>query len=140
MKQRNIKQDNKGFTLIELMIVVAITGILAGVAYTSYVQYVKKAQCADGINALLQLAGRMEELYMNTDSYATATVGTPAGTVGSDQTSEGLYTLSITTATVFDYLLTATPMDTQQKTLTLDSLGVKAESGGGAAAGSASCW
>jgi len=133
-------KTKSGFTLIELIIVIAIVGILAAVGYPGYVEHVKKAQCADGINALLQLSGRMEELYMNTDSYATATVGTPAGTVGSDVTPEGYYGLSITTATAFDYLVTATPVDGQQKTLTLDSLGRKAESGGAAGAGAASCW
>ncbi len=74
-----MKQTNKGFTLIELMIVVAIIGILAGVAYPSYTSYVKKANRADAIDSLLLLSGRMEEFYMNNDTYVGATVGA-AGT------------------------------------------------------------
>jgi len=134
------KHKNRGFTLLEIMIVVAIIGVLAAVGYPSYQQSVKKAQCADGIDSLLSLSGRMEEFYNISDSYNGATVGA-SGTVGSNQTSEGLYTLAVATATNFVYTLTATPNDTTQKTLTLDSLGVKTESGGAATGGVAvSCW
>jgi len=51
----------KGFTLVELMIVVAIIGILASVGYPAYTNAVKKGNRADGIDSLLSLAGRMEE-------------------------------------------------------------------------------
>ena len=60
-----MKQTNNGFTLIELMIVIAIIGILAGIAYPSYTGFVKKANRADAIDSLLVLSGRMEEFYMN---------------------------------------------------------------------------
>ncbi|MBE9564892.1 MAG: prepilin-type N-terminal cleavage/methylation domain-containing protein [Proteobacteria bacterium] len=133
-----MKQTNKGFTLVELMIVIAIIGVLAAVSYPSYTSYVKKAQCADGIDSLISLAGRMEEFYMNADTYDGATVGA-SGTVGSDQTSEGLYTLAVTNAGAFGYTITATPKDAAQNTLTLDSLGQKSEAGG-AAGVAASCW
>jgi len=118
-------RKTKGFTLVELMIVVAITGILASVAYPSYLQFVQKAQCADGIDSLLVLAGRMEAYYMNNDDYTGANVSSTGGTVGSNQTSEGLYTLDVTDATAFLYKLTATPVSASAglSTLTLDSLG-----------------
>ncbi len=134
-----MKQSNKGFTLIELMIVVAIIGILAGVAYPSYTGYVKKANRADAIDSLLFLAGRMEEFYMNNDTYAGATVNAAAtGTVGSNQTSEGLYTLSIPTATGFAYTITAIPViaDAECTTFTLNQLGQKGATGTSAA----TCW
>ena len=69
-----MKKNNAGFTLVELMIVIAILGILGSVAYPSYVHHVKKANRADGIDSLLALAGRMEEYYMNNDTYVDATV------------------------------------------------------------------
>ena len=132
-----MKKYNTGFTMVELLIVIAIIGILAGVGYPSYVSHMKKAQCADGIDSLLSLAGRMEEFYMNNDTYVGATVGT-TGTVGSDQTSDGLYVLAVPAVTLFAYTLTATPVDSGQKTLTLNSLGQKSEAGG--AANAAMCW
>lgn len=131
---------NKGFTLVELIVVVAIIGILAAIAYPAYTKYVKKAQCSDGIGSLYLLAGRMEELLDVTDSYATATVGTPPGTVGSEKSLDGLYTLAIASADDFTYTLSATPDDATQKTLTLDSLGVKTEAGGATGGAAVSCW
>ena len=133
-----MKQKNKGFTLVELMIVVAIIGILAMVAYPAYTSAVKKANRADAIDSLLSLAGRMEEYYMNNDTYVGATVNAAGtGTVGSNKTSENLYTMSITSATAFAYTLTATPKtaDPECGNLILNSLGQKT-----ASTGSAGCW
>ncbi len=137
-----MKQSNKGFTLIELMIVVAIIGILAGVAYPSYTGYVKKANRADAIDSLLLLAGRMEEFYMNNDTYVGATVNAAGtGTVGSSETSDKLYTLAVTVPAGptgnFLYLLTATPVTTDPEclTLTLNQLGEKGSTPDGS-----TCW
>lgn len=132
-------KNNKGFTLIELMIVIAIIGILAGVGYPAYTSAVKKASRADAIDSLLSLAGRMEEYYINNDTYAGATVNAAGtGTVGTNKTSDDLYTMSITSATAFVYTLTATPKsaDPECGNLTLDSLGQKGTSAGTVEA----CW
>jgi type IV pilus assembly protein PilE len=126
-----MKTNNKGMTLIELMITVAIIGILVSVAYPAYTHYVKKAECSDGINALQELAGFMEEFYMVQDTYD----GAP---VAKSDSPEKYYKISITAQTAFLYELTATPVDTDEMILTLDSLGQKGESGGSANA--ASCW
>lgn len=134
-----MKIKNKGFTLIELMIVIAIIGILAAVAYPAYTNAVKKANRADAIDSLLSLAGRMEEYYINNDTYVGATINAAGtGTVGSNKTSDDLYTMSITSATAFAYTLTATPKtaDAECGNLTLDSLGQKGTSAGTVDA----CW
>jgi type IV pilus assembly protein PilE len=124
-------KNTKGFTLVELLIVIAIIGILAGVVYPSYTQYVKKAECADGIDSLMTLAGFMEEYYMNNDTYKNASA--PAST-----SPGGYYNLSISQQTAFVFTLKATPVETGQKTLTLNSLGQKGETGG--TSGATSCW
>lgn len=139
MQAKRLNRKIKGFTLIELMIVVAILGILSAIAYPSYTSYVKKANRADAIAGLLSLAGRMEEYYINNDSYVGATVNvTATGTVGGSETPEGLYTLSIPAATAFAYSITATPKtaDAECATLSLDSLGQKTATGTNAA----NCW
>src|SRR5690554_3899978 len=58
-----------GFTLIELMIAVAIIGILASIAYPSYQRYVERSRLSDGQAGLTQAAGEMERCYTQNYSY-----------------------------------------------------------------------
>ncbi|GIU45849.1 type IV minor pilin protein PilE [Shewanella sairae] len=59
----------KGFSLIELMIVVAIIGILASIAYPSYVQHVAKSARADGVAGLMNVANLQEQYYLDNRQY-----------------------------------------------------------------------
>lgn len=59
----------KGFTLLELMITVAIIGILAAVAYPSYIDYVAKGARAEGLTALLKATNLQEQYYLDNRVY-----------------------------------------------------------------------
>lgn len=64
------RSKHAGFTLIELMIVVAIVAILAGIAYPSYRDHVRKTARKEALGQMLSLSQRMEKIRAQTYSYA----------------------------------------------------------------------
>jgi prepilin-type N-terminal cleavage/methylation domain-containing protein len=84
-KKHLLASNQLGFTLIELMITVAIIGILASIAIPSYSDYVKKGYVVDATNTLSGLRANLEQHYQDNRTYKTAgTFTTPCinGTVG----------------------------------------------------------
>lgn len=112
-----------GFTLIELMIVVAIIGILASIAYPAYQEYVTRAKRADGKAGLLNLQLAQEKYRANCPQYAdgihattfTCVAGGAHNLVGSTDSPDGKYTLTITAGSATSYTITATPTFTDAK-------------------------
>jgi type IV pilus assembly protein PilE len=136
------KIASRGFTLIELMVTVAIVGILATIASATYTSQVQKSRRTDARSALLDLAGREEKLFSTTNAYSAAATDLgyaafPAA-VGS-----GYYNVSVAVGNPpVTYVITATPIgtqinDTQCATLSVDQLGVQSSTGTGTAA---TCW
>jgi type IV pilus assembly protein PilE len=128
--------QQNGFTLIELMITVAVVGILAGIAYPSYQDSVMKTRRADAEGALLGLANAMERHFTETSSYLGA--GTIDGNTGSptifSATSPvdggtAYYNLTINAVTASTYTLNATPTGSQSDdecgTLSLTQTGAR---------------
>ena len=72
--QKTIPTNNHGFTLIELMIVVAVTAILAAIAIPQYNQYVMRGRVADGLSGLMKLHLKMENYYQDNRVYGAAGV------------------------------------------------------------------
>ncbi len=99
-----MKKQRLGFTLIELMIVVAVVGILAAIAYPSYRDSVRKGNRAEAITALHAISLAQEKWRAN-----NATYGTLANVWGGVTTTEGgYYTLAISGNTGTAYTATAT--------------------------------
>ena len=139
-----MKNKTRGFTLIELMIVVAILAIVAAIGYPSYLEQVKKSRRAEGMGHLLELADRMERFYSDKGTYAGATLGTTSGNVFVATTEGGHYTLSIGAQDNVAFTISVTPTSKGKQntdkchTFTLTSLGVKSVSGGSLSTDA--CW
>lgn len=108
-----------GFSLIELMVAVAIVGILAAIAMPSYSNYVIRGSRAAAQTELLELASLQEKIYLNSSAYTasitTAYNGTSAGGLGktSGLTTDGKYTLCITDAANVATVACTLPATTQ---------------------------
>src|SRR5690606_35902361 len=83
----------KGFSLIELMIAVAIVAIIAAIAVPSYNSQIQKTRRADAKTALTTAASMQERFYMRNNSYS-ANMDDLGGSGGTLQSPEGYYTLT----------------------------------------------
>ena len=119
----------RGFTLIELMIVLVVLAIIVAVGYPSYLEQVKKSRRAEGMGQLLELADRMERAYSDSGTYPTVISEVYVAT-----TDGGFYTLSIVSANNVSFTVSAAPTslgrqnDDKCETFTLTSLGQKSVS------------
>ncbi|MDP1708619.1 MAG: type IV pilin protein [Gammaproteobacteria bacterium] len=102
-----MKRKESGFTLVELMIVVAIIGILAAIAYPSYQDSVRKSRRAQAITDMYSIQLAQEKWRANNSTYGT--LANVWGTVTtSPATGTAYYNLAISGNTATAYTLTAT--------------------------------
>lgn len=85
----------KGFTLIELMIVVAIVGILAAVAYPSYVEYIKKGKRSEAKAGLLEAVQNLERYYSANGTYISGTALAAVFTTSAPASGAANYTIQV---------------------------------------------
>lgn len=146
-----MKKSAHGFTLIELMVTVAIIAILAAIAYPSYRNQVMRSNRAEARNALLQIQVAQEKFFLQNNRYAgdtTAaasvtelnnlpTAATPGLGVAS-ATANGYYTITLVSPTDTTYVATATAAGSQAAdaacaSLTINQTGTRTPTAG-------DCW
>lgn len=146
--RRTHKKKDSGFTLIELMIVVVVIGIIAAIAYPSYMDSVRKSRRADAKTALSDVAARLENFYQNNKSYTDVVTALGYIDVGGNkvESRDALYHISITVTpagcmpdTCSGYTLSAAAQtknnqhkDTNCVTMTLNHRGARTPASG--------CW
>lgn len=151
--EKTMKQTKEqgGFNLIELMIVVTIVGIIAAIAYPSYLEQIKGTRRADCSGALVSLGNAMERHYSVNGSYlgaaaAGANTGVPAiySTTCPVDGGDATYDISIQAAAASTYALQAVPTGAQTGdkcgTLTLTNTGVKGVASANAGLTWQQCW
>lgn len=143
---------NRGFTLLELMIVVAVVAILASLAIYNYARFGFRSRRVDGQSLLMDIAAAEQRYYTNYNNYASSLTAAPPTGLGlvsvtspkPDIHSSGYYSASINVAADGQsYTLTATPVSStaqkndQCKALTLTDKGVKSMTGD---TSNGACW
>ena len=130
---RRKQMKNRGFTLIELMITIAILAIIVAIAVPVYYNQVEKTRRADAVSSLLGTAQRLERCFTRNNSYTADNC--PSGSFNSD---DEFYAIRVS-ATSTTYILTATAQGSQTgdscSPFTLDHLGNR-----DAASSTDRCW
>ena len=136
-------KSKSGFTLIELMIVVAIVGILAVIAYPSYSRYITKSNRSVAESFMLTVANKQEQYMLDARQYASALSTLKLIPPVEVAKNYAISVVANNAATPPGYIITATPTgaqlanDTSCANLTLDQTGAKGISGSGSVA---ACW
>ncbi|MCE2596527.1 type IV pilin protein [Motilimonas cestriensis] len=111
-------RNQQGFTLIEIMITVAIVGILAAIAYPSYMQYVLTSSRAQATTELTEIANLQEQYYLDHNRYA-ASLDQLGYTSSAITTENGRFNIKVSsTDREIDFTVTAKAIGQQLKDTT----------------------
>ena len=135
--------QSRGFTLIELMITVAIVGILAAIAYPSYTSYIVRSNRSAAQGYMLELSNLQQRYLLDARAYAANLTALNSSAPSNVSSNYSVATALKTGTTLPGFTITATPTgnqlarDTACGTLTIDEAGTKTASG---TSGVPGCW
>ena len=139
--EKSYRARTRGFTLVELMIVVLIAGVLLSLAYPTYMESVRKGRRADAFDALSRLQLAQERYRSNHTTYGTL------AQIGFNSTSDArYYTIAVISPTASGYSATATAVSGKSQTadqadgVSCATLRVNQDSAVYSPAGQIACW
>ena len=146
-----LNRRQRGYTLLEMMVVVAIVAILTSIGYPSYMGYITRTNRVAAKSMLLQIADRQEQFFANNKQYtndltdlgyaANGFMVDDQGAFTADGADNRIYQITLTNTTPMTYTVNAVPQlrqaghDSQCMTLTLTHTGVRSQTGA-----STECW
>jgi len=138
------KKASAGFSLVEILIVVAIIGILAAVAVPSYAAYMEKTRRVDAVTFLSDAAAEQYRFFSEYNRYATKMSELGMSNGDTAESEKGYYTISVESPDDVSYALTATPVagglqakDAECGAFSVNESNLKTVTGTGSAA---DCW
>ena len=141
MKHGRLAARSAGYSLMELLITVAIIAIIAAVAMPNYQQHVLRSHRGDAMTALLRIAAQQEKFYLQNNTYTGSLAD-----VNTLTTEAGYYQLSIDAADTDTFTATATAIagkaqesDADCQTFSITAEGTRTASGGGSDTSDV-CW
>lgn len=153
MYHRHPRFRAAGVTLIELMVTMAIIGILAAIAYPSYTSYVRSSNRTDATQMLLLDAQMLQRCYSQNFAYTGGNAPCPAASGATSTSPQGYYTITITVPDpngnnpAPSYAITAAPVagttqayDTACTSFTLESNGQQSAQNSGGMDNTQTCW
>jgi type IV pilus assembly protein PilE len=146
MTQQGRSRAFAGFTLIELMITVAIVGILAAIAIPAYTAYIRRADRTDATRTMLQDAQALQRCYSQNFTYSPTAPNTCPVVAGTTDSTAGYYSIKVEIPDATDYKITATPLkspqtgDTDCTSFTLLSSGQQSAQNSGGTDSTSTCW
>jgi type IV pilus assembly protein PilE len=134
-----------GFTLIEVMIVVAIIGILAAIGYPSYTDYIRRGKIAEAISTLADTRTKMEQFFLDNRTYVGADAGSMPCNGSALNAGKKYFNFACSNLGAGTYTVTATGLTSDAMagfTYVIDQANVRSSTVSGVSgwSGNTACW
>jgi type IV pilus assembly protein PilE len=135
----------RGFSMVEIVVVIAIVGLLAGIAIPSYRNYILRAHRSEAIRVITSYRQALERCYSQNFTYVNVAGNCPAAAGAAINTPNNYYNITFPLLNATQYRIVATAINTQTNdapcaTFTVDNAGAQTAATAGGADTTPTCW